>query len=221
MNIHLDEMKGCNRYANICLSKTLKGKRCTKRRIYDSDGILLDYCLIHNNIYNPNTCSICMESISNKQIMETCKHEFCFCCVNKWLIRNETCPYCRTEVTSSEKQICISYGISIGQFINVNFITYSLEDLTLEERLTFQEYFDICFQEDKYYTVSHWTLILEYINAFSEISEIFYKYTRYTETKLFKKYLVQEHIEKLNSLFLRNDEIKVQNDMSLIRILIN
>jgi hypothetical protein len=96
-----------------------------------------------------------------------------------------------------------------------------LEDLTLEERLTFQEYFDICFQEDKYYTIHHWSLILEYINAFPEISEIFYKYTRYTETKLFKKYLVQEHIEKLNSLFLRNDELKVENDMSLIRILIN
>jgi hypothetical protein len=219
--IRINDPKGTNRYSKICISKTLKGTRCTKHKIYNSNGILLDYCLIHNNIHNPTICSICMESISNKQIMETCKHEFCVGCVNKWLIRNETCPYCRTEVTSNEKQICTIYGISIGQFINVNFITYSIEELTLEEKLTFNEYLEVCFQEDKYYTIGQWNLILEYINAFPEISELFYKYTRYTETKLFKKHLIEEYIERLNNLFLRNDEVKIHNDMSLIRIKIN
>ena len=42
-------------------------------------------------------CSICYESIE-KLLKTTCNHIFCGRCINSWLEKHNTCPYCREEI---------------------------------------------------------------------------------------------------------------------------
>jgi hypothetical protein len=39
-------------------------------------------------------CSICMTIISDS--ITECRHQFCYRCLNKWYLKNPTCPICRT-----------------------------------------------------------------------------------------------------------------------------
>ena len=39
-------------------------------------------------------CSICMSTVSNS--ITECRHQFCYRCLNKWYLKNPTCPICRT-----------------------------------------------------------------------------------------------------------------------------
>ncbi|XP_004392002.1 PREDICTED: E3 ubiquitin-protein ligase DTX3L [Odobenus rosmarus divergens] len=48
-------------------------------------------------------CSICLDIISNKQVLSKCKHAFCTSCINKALSYKPVCPVCQT-----------SYGIQKG-----------------------------------------------------------------------------------------------------------
>ncbi|KAM8770642.1 E3 ubiquitin-protein ligase DTX3L [Rhynchonycteris naso] len=48
-------------------------------------------------------CSICMDLMSNKQVLPKCKHEFCAPCINKALTYKSVCPLCQT-----------SYGVQKG-----------------------------------------------------------------------------------------------------------
>lgn len=48
-------------------------------------------------------CPICMEPISNKQVLPKCKHQFCTPCINKAMKYKPACPVCLT-----------SYGIQKG-----------------------------------------------------------------------------------------------------------
>lgn len=48
-------------------------------------------------------CSICMDMISNKEVLPKCKHAFCSPCINKAMSYKPVCPVCQT-----------SYGIQKG-----------------------------------------------------------------------------------------------------------
>jgi len=46
-----------------------------------------------------NTCSICFESENiDLWVTTSCDHIFCQLCIDKWLVRNNTCPCCRTPI---------------------------------------------------------------------------------------------------------------------------
>uniref|UniRef100_A0A2K6Q8I1 E3 ubiquitin-protein ligase n=1 Tax=Rhinopithecus roxellana TaxID=61622 RepID=A0A2K6Q8I1_RHIRO len=48
-------------------------------------------------------CVICMDTISNKEVLPTCKHEFCGPCISKAMSYKPVCPTCQT-----------SYGVHKG-----------------------------------------------------------------------------------------------------------
>ncbi|XP_045396104.1 E3 ubiquitin-protein ligase DTX3L [Lemur catta] len=50
-----------------------------------------------------NVCVICMDTISNKQVLPKCKHEFCAPCIKEAMSYKPICPVCQT-----------SYGIQKG-----------------------------------------------------------------------------------------------------------
>ncbi|XP_005386571.1 PREDICTED: E3 ubiquitin-protein ligase DTX3L [Chinchilla lanigera] len=50
-----------------------------------------------------DTCSICMDTISNKYVLEKCKHEFCTPCIKKSMSYKPVCPVCQTP-----------YGVQTG-----------------------------------------------------------------------------------------------------------
>ena len=41
-----------------------------------------------------NLCPICLNEIKDKIIL-SCKHEFCFICLNEWSNKGNRCPMCR------------------------------------------------------------------------------------------------------------------------------
>ena len=80
---------------NQCQEITLKGQRCKK-------GI---NCNFHQ------ICSVCMDTIKNKIILD-CGHKFCKDCINEWVISkmpDGSCPNCRTPITDITD--CINWGL--------------------------------------------------------------------------------------------------------------
>jgi hypothetical protein len=58
------------------------------------------FCSI-NNLYNENTCRICLSEFEQDDIlskMEICKHIFHNNCVKEWGYYKTTCPICRTNI---------------------------------------------------------------------------------------------------------------------------
>ena len=56
------------------------------KEIYDYDELLKKS--------EENLCPICLNQIKDKIIL-SCKHEFCFICLNEWSNKNNRCPMCR------------------------------------------------------------------------------------------------------------------------------
>ncbi|KAL8739253.1 MAG: hypothetical protein Q9181_000144 [Wetmoreana brouardii] len=53
----------------------------------------------------PNTCVICLDTISERAVTSPCKHEsFDFLCLVSWLQECQTCPLCKTAV------LAVDYG---------------------------------------------------------------------------------------------------------------
>ena len=42
------------------------------------------------------TCSICMKVLCEPHLMNCCGQQFCEHCLEKWLLKNKTCPHCRS-----------------------------------------------------------------------------------------------------------------------------
>jgi len=43
------------------------------------------------------TCSICLEVVTEQGIMDSCSHVFCFCCILQWSEVTNICPLCKGE----------------------------------------------------------------------------------------------------------------------------
>lgn len=82
---------------NICTGTYKNGSSC---KFKASQG---DFCKVHM----PKECGICYKDVIDTKL--PCKHSFCTSCIKKWLLDNDTCPYCRVVVHSNTLR---KYGIS-------------------------------------------------------------------------------------------------------------
>ena len=96
-------------------------------------------------------CSICYVSLTelNNNISTTkCNHLFCTTCIIKSMKFNNSCPLCRTVLTSPNKKFCINYDKSkrivleevqyYREYIadNINYIMSTIEYHTEKKSLT-------------------------------------------------------------------------------------
>lgn len=96
-------------------------------------------------------CSICYVSLTelNNNISTTkCNHLFCTTCIIKSMKFNNSCPLCRTVLTSPNKKFCINYNKSkrivleelqyYREYIadNINYIMSTIEYHTVNNSLT-------------------------------------------------------------------------------------
>lgn len=85
-----------------CSATTKTDRRCKKKVTRPGDT-----CSCHT------TCPICYENIKKSKTLEKCSHRFCEECLKKWILINDSCPICRTDVSVSDLLICYEYGTCI------------------------------------------------------------------------------------------------------------
>ena len=76
-------------------------------------------------------CVICFDEISggDKPIGFKCGHKFHTTCISKWLLLNNTCPYCRNEVYSYNDDTTVEMEDNDYNDIDVSFVNETLFDL--------------------------------------------------------------------------------------------
>lgn len=47
--------------------------------------------------FSPDTCCVCLESMSNNVRRTSCGHEFCSRCIETWFEQSTTCPVCKQD----------------------------------------------------------------------------------------------------------------------------
>ena len=47
-----------------------------------------------------DSCSICIDDITDMCYTDTCLHKFCFGCLSEWVKRRHICPMCKADFTS-------------------------------------------------------------------------------------------------------------------------
>tara|TARA_B100000900_G_scaffold211460_2_gene179251 strand:+ start:275 stop:2134 length:1860 start_codon:yes stop_codon:yes gene_type:complete len=58
---------------------------------------------IKNRIKNNKLCSICFDDdIADKSLVKCCSNIFCFKCINLWLASKNSCPLCKTQLTTED-----------------------------------------------------------------------------------------------------------------------
>ena len=59
--------------------------------------------LFKSELYESPRCSICMEDFKTDDIIRVlnCNHYYHHDCIDKWLIKHKTCPYCRNNLTEN------------------------------------------------------------------------------------------------------------------------
>jgi hypothetical protein len=85
-------------------------------------------------------CGVCQEPIKMAGVLDCCKHEFCFHCINKWKKESTTCPICRQDfktltktkfgrVIKIEKVFPKNQPIPSGSFYDENYhnVAYNCE----------------------------------------------------------------------------------------------
>lgn len=94
--------------SKTCSGTTKKGKRCRKKTTHDSG-----FCHIHRkkvesksdepvlNTEPLEECCICLDSLCEDVHILKCKHKMHLNCVR--LLRNASCPICRTEIVPTGK----------------------------------------------------------------------------------------------------------------------
>jgi hypothetical protein len=122
---------------NHCHEYTLRGSICKKRKLCSGD-----YCSIHSK---QNECGICLNTISNKFILE-CSHSFCIECIFTWLCYQQnvnSCPLCRTETNSFENESSMQYGLDKNIVQKCTQIIISLSHLSDNEQTNCLNYLSI------------------------------------------------------------------------------
>ena len=109
-----------------CEAITLKGRRCTKKRVCDH------FCKIHHPEYN--NCPVCYYHIEEKVIL-SCSHSFCKECIFTWICKNKlTCPMCRTEIKDEQLlSMAWKYGVEKKLLHLINVSIYYTNVLTQDE----------------------------------------------------------------------------------------
>lgn len=87
--------------------------------------------LIKERINESNTCSICYDDMVNKTITKCCQNSFCFKCINIWLIKNASCPMCKSSMKSTDIFSVVDEGGASTP--NVEEVEY--DDGTMNEKL--------------------------------------------------------------------------------------
>jgi hypothetical protein len=123
-------------YKYICSAITTSGKRCKKRNCIIEDDILVsEYCTIHHKMYYmKDNCSICYNEIVNEKKLKNCNHSFCELCVSQWLIKNPTCPMCRTDVSQKEIEDSIVKCVTNNKIILLNVFDIDLRNIFTEDQ---------------------------------------------------------------------------------------
>ena len=53
-----------------------------------------------NQDINDYNCGICFMVVSEAQLCRKCESPFCKLCINSWLTKDNSCPYCRQQFQS-------------------------------------------------------------------------------------------------------------------------
>ncbi len=61
-------------------------------------------------------CPICLE-FDKKMTTLSCTHKFCSSCINKWLVKNQSCPICRIYITDKTKKS--GYDRDLGRLLKL------------------------------------------------------------------------------------------------------
>ncbi|PIN24378.1 hypothetical protein CDL12_02911 [Handroanthus impetiginosus] len=75
--------------------------RRRQRRMSCNDEIVLDTYRQENSEEVGGGCTICLEAYKDGEIraaIATCNHRFHAVCVKVWLVENDTCPLCRSNI---------------------------------------------------------------------------------------------------------------------------
>ena len=49
------------------------------------------------------TCSICWNEVTERGTIDSCDHQFCYECIQRWSKESNTCPCCRTRFNTIQK----------------------------------------------------------------------------------------------------------------------
>lgn len=56
---------------------------------------------IRARVRESDKCYICYDDVANKTVVPCCSNAFCFRCINTWIVRNPTCPLCKSTLGSN------------------------------------------------------------------------------------------------------------------------
>ncbi|MCD7452747.1 hypothetical protein HAX54_018049 [Datura stramonium] len=86
-----------------------------------------------NEVEEQEACAICLFDYQDKDTIGTlqCGHEFHAECINKWLQRNTSCPFCRGQFAPTTTHDCQHYSYS--QQFNCSSDKYSLVSVMIIE----------------------------------------------------------------------------------------
>ena len=81
-------------------------------------------------------CAICHDSIDGICRELICEHTFHASCIDKWLIKNTTCPICRNPMKKEENnRIIINHNNDEINETNINFINNFIHNTINLERI--------------------------------------------------------------------------------------
>ena len=67
---------------------------------------------IKERIQTADLCVICYDEHVQKTFVQCCQNSFCFKCINLWLNKKPTCPYCKQSLTATQLYVLNKDGAS-------------------------------------------------------------------------------------------------------------
>lgn len=78
-------------------------------------------------------CSICLESIKQRTVIDPCMHEFCQECITEWTKLKNTCPACRAV---GKKLLCNIVGQCHGEEIAIDTTAHGESVTALDQAIS-------------------------------------------------------------------------------------
>ena len=142
---------------NLCGLITESGKRCKQYKKKNCDS-----CWVHQ----PKTdCTICFETIREKYTLH-CGHSYCQRCISKWiyLLNNQTCPLCRTEVEYKADYDSFEYCLD-----NLMLTNYVVSEFTITDDSLISHIKLMIHEDGHYYDFENWQILLKHITSNPEM----------------------------------------------------